>query len=204
MISWRVNDLLLDPFVSDRQAFLESHFRLPTWKNFPRQRVVGIAATHALGSSHMLERNRILGNLHEHRSQFVHADRVIVADVHGSAIIRSYERFERFHDIGDVNKRAPLLAVAPNFDFFLAFKFGYSNLSSESRRCLLSAALPGFFRPINVVKTRDARLQAVVFLVVLAELFDREFPPAIGRFWKRRINLRLLERCGVWFLLVIF
>src|SRR5262245_32590454 len=94
--------------------------------------------------------------------------------------------------IVDIHERARLLAISPNLD--LAGISSACDLPAHRSRRLLATAIIGAQRAIHVVEAHDARRQAVVLGIVLAELLRVELFEAVPFLGLRRPRVLLAQR----------
>ena len=84
---------------------------------------------------------------------------------------------QAFDAVVDVHEGARLFAVAPDFDF--ATVAAHRNFAADRSRCFFLAAVVSSEWTVDVVEADDAGLEAVVIVVVAAELFGEQLLPAI-------------------------
>src|SRR6266496_700751 len=96
-----------------------------------------------------------------------------------------------------MTKRTSLFAIAPDRDLMVAGQLCLGDLSTQSRRRFLASSLPGSERAKDIMKTHDARLNAVVFPVMQAQALCDQFLPAIGILWQGRISIFLFKWCHI-------
>ena len=76
-----------------------------------------------------------------------------------------------------IEERTRLQAIAPNLDGIA--RGGIGNLAADSRRRLFLAAVPGAFRPKDVVKPRNPVLQAIIAIVGEEQSLGEQLFPTI-------------------------
>src|SRR5438128_3879407 len=107
-------------------------------------------------------------------------------------IAGSHDANESFHTIIHIYKRACLFPISPDLD--LAAIFSESHLAANGSRCLFFPALVSTNRSVDVVKTRNPHVDAVILAIVTAELLSKKFFPAVARLGVCGKNVFLAKR----------
>src|SRR4030095_11538785 len=173
--------LIVDPGVRLLDTGSERYRGLPA-EALQNHAVVAAAAIHSGGSVEPVGAPQTdAGDLFDHVDQPVDGHRLARAEV------------ERYVHL-DAHQRAPLPAVAGDFDVLIAADDGGNNLAADRRRRLLAAAVPGAERAVDVVEARDPDLQAEVLREMAAHAFGEELLPAIPVLRHGRVGIVLPQR----------
>ncbi len=105
----------------------------------------------------------------------VDGDHFFRAYVDGAGEVGIHEAADGFDAFIDIEERAGLAAIAPDFD--LAAIGGLGDLAAEGGGCLFAASVPSAFGSEDIVEARDANLDAVVAAVGKVETLAEEFFP---------------------------
>src|SRR6185295_459127 len=159
------------------------------------QRVVAVAAAHALGRIELVAALQLhAGDLLDDVDQPVDADQLVRADVQRLDDVAFGELDRALRAVVDIHERARLLAVAPDFDVVLAGELGGDDLAADRGRRLLSAAVIGTLGTVDVVVARAAGRDAVILAIVAGHALTEQLLPAVTVLGKRRIGVLFLER----------
>ena len=154
-------------------------------------RVVGVATTDAFRAVNVLDRERLLGDLHDDRGQLVDADHALGAEVQRLVVIGVHQPVDALDAVVDVAERPRLLAVAPHLDRRAVIR--ERHLPAQRRRRLLAPAVVGAARPVDVVEPHDPRLERELRRVVPAQQLAEQLLPAVGILRGRRERVLLAE-----------
>src|SRR5258706_8017648 len=188
--------LLRDPVVGRNNSLAQCHLRLPL-QHRAQPRIVTVATAHSLRLGEIVHERDLLLRYPDHDfGKLVNADQFIRAEVERLSMIRSHDAMNALDAVVDIHERAGLLAIAPYFD--LAWIWGECDLAAHRRRRLFTAAVIGAQRAIYVVEAHDARGEAVVFHIILAEFLRVELLEAITFFRLRRKRVLLAQRRDIW------
>src|SRR5204863_5556532 len=154
--------LFLDPRVQFCQPHTQRLAGLP-FQHFLYQLVVRVAAAHAERARDVLDGEAFPGDLHDQFGQLVDGYHLFRADVDRTGEGRARQTEGAFQAFVDIEKRACLLAIAPELD--RAAAPGFRHLAAHSCRRLLLAARPGALWTEDIVISSDPRLHREITVV---------------------------------------
>src|ERR1039457_6569749 len=168
-----------NPLVCNGQSLLQPDGGFPT-QDFTQTSIVAVPTTYALRSTQVVSLPDLFASDPRHHvDQFINRYEFIRSQIERVVVVGSHHPDQSFHTIIHVHEGACLRAITPHFD--LAVILGESHLATDGGWRLFLAAFVRAQRPVDIVKGDDPRLQAVVFVVVTAELLGKEFLPTVAR-----------------------
>src|SRR5579872_4832803 len=169
--------LRFNPWIGDAQSLLERNLRLPA-KHLPQASVVAIAAAHPLRAAETVALvdflSRDAGN---EFSKSIDRRQFIRTQVESVTVIRRQQANQPFHAVIYIHERTSLLAIAPDFDFVILP--GQRYFTADRSGSFFFSAFICAKRSIHIVEAHDAGFEAVVFVVVTAQFFGKQFLPPI-------------------------
>ena len=189
--------LVVDPSVGLLHAVAEPGRGFPT-EHFLDERVVGVAAVHALRGLQVVGALELdAGDVLDDVDELVDGDELAAADVDGFDEIAVGEHLRALEAVVDVHERTGLVAVAPDLDVVRPGELGGDDLAAGRGGGLLAAAVVGAERSVDVVVAGDTGPDAVVLAEVAAHALAEELLPAVTVLGQRGVGVLLLERGDV-------
>ncbi len=176
-----------DPAIGALQPDFKRDLGLPA-QNVAQACVIAVATAYALGLARVVAfADALAGDGGDEVYQLVDGHQAVAAQIERMRVIGEHKTVDALHAIIDVEERAGLVAIAPDFDF----------VAVVCQRDFAAQGCRGFFPPafvfaqgtVDVVEAGNTDLHAVIFRVVLAELFREELFPAVSLFGVRRVGV---------------
>src|ERR1043166_3721359 len=186
-------DLVVDPRVGFFQAIAQTDVRFPV-QIFFDQRVVAVAAVHALGRLEIVPALELdAGDGFDDVDEAVDRDDFAAAEVDRFEDVAVEDLLRAFQAIRDVHEAAGLIAVAPDFDLVFARTFRLDDFPADGRRGFLASAVEGAVWSVDVGIAGDAGDGAEVLAEMAAHAFAEKFLPAVTVLGHGGIGVGFLE-----------
>merc|ERR1719454_1076727 len=184
-------DLNVDPVEGVLEALAQRGLRRPP-KHLLDQRVVRVAAAHALGAGDVLDGQFATLKTEDDVGHLVHRDHLVGADVERLLVVGDHQSEDTLHAVVNVAEGARLHAIAPHLEL-LGRRDGFA---AESSWRLLAAPLPRAAWAVDVVEAAEAALHAEVRIVVHQQLLGHQLLEAVRILGLSRPGVVLLEAGG--------
>src|SRR5581483_1535861 len=189
--------LIVNPAVGLLHSVPEFRGGFPAKKLFD-ERIVAVAAFDSLGRTQVVTPLELDSRdvLH-HVDQLVDRNQLAAAKVERFENIARQDRLRPMNAVIDIHETARLMAVSPNLDLVLPGKLGLDHLAADRSRGLLPAAIVGAMRPVDIVITRHAGVEAEILAEMPAHALAEQLFPAVSILRHRGIGVAFLERSHV-------
>jgi hypothetical protein len=104
--------------------------------------------------------------------QLIDTDQFVRSQVERLRIIGAHNPVDSFNAVVDVHERTALFSISPDLYFISVGSQG--DLATDSRWSLLLASFLSAQGSVVIVEAERSSVEAVVFTVILAELFHKE------------------------------